>query len=141
MKVVRSDKGNGRAPTFLLKFESGATYPAHDHPAGEEVFVLEGEVTFGKHHLKAGDYCTLHPVESIAVWTKQGCVMLLCVPEEVVILKKADTASPSSFKQFLQLSTGRCMTVKMGNHRCPAFSDLSEQRVGENWSSARQDSR
>ena len=96
MKVVRSDKGNGRAPTFLLKFEPGATYPAHDHPAGEEVFVLEGEVTFGKHHLKAGDYLYTPPSGKHAVWSKLGCVMLLCVPEEVVILKTADTASPSS---------------------------------------------
>jgi quercetin dioxygenase-like cupin family protein len=39
-----------------LKFDAGASYPAHDHPAGEEVFVLEGEVHFGPHRLTAGDY-------------------------------------------------------------------------------------
>ena len=96
VKVLRFDKGNERAPTFLLKFEPGATYPAHDHPAGEEVFVLEGEVTFGKHHLQAGDYLYTPPSGKHAVWSKQGCVMLLCVPEEVVILKNAHTGSPSS---------------------------------------------
>lgn len=91
VKVLRFDKGAGRAPTFLLKFEPGATYPAHDHPAGEEVFVLEGEVTFGPHHLKAGDYLYTPPGGKHAVWSKQGCVMILCVPEEVVILKNART--------------------------------------------------
>lgn len=96
VKVLRFDKDNGRAPTFLLKFEPGAAYPAHDHPAGEEVFVLQGEVTFGKHHLTAGDYMYTPPSGKHAVWSKQGCVMLLCVPEEVVILKNAQTASPSS---------------------------------------------
>jgi quercetin dioxygenase-like cupin family protein len=88
VKVLRFDEGSGRAPTFLLKFEPGATYPAHDHPAGEEVFVLEGEVRFGKHHLKAGDYLYTPPSGKHAVWSQQGCVMLLCVPEEVVILKR-----------------------------------------------------
>jgi len=90
VKVLRFDEENGRAPTILLKFEAGATYPAHDHPAGEEVFVLEGEVAFGKHHLRAGDYLYTPPGGKHAVWSKQGCVMLLCVPEEVVILKNAD---------------------------------------------------
>jgi quercetin dioxygenase-like cupin family protein len=95
VKVLRFDKGAGRAPTFLLKFEPGATYPAHNHPAGEEVFVLEGEVTFGEHHLVEGDYIYTPPGGKHAVWSKQGCVMLLCVPEEVVILKNAHTGSPS----------------------------------------------
>ena len=95
VKVLRFDKANGRAPTFLLKFEPGATYPAHDHPAGEEVFVLEGEVSFGKHHLKAGDYLYTPPWGKHAVWSKQGCVMLLCVPEEVVILKPTPRHSSS----------------------------------------------
>ena len=95
VKVLRFDKGKGRARTILLRFEPGATYPAHDHPAGEEVFILEGEVTFGKHHLRAGDYLYTPPGGKHAVWSKQGCVMLLCVPEEVVILKQAHTESPS----------------------------------------------
>jgi len=89
VKVLRFDKGTGRVPTFLLKFDPGATYPAHDHPAGEEVFVLEGEVTFGKDHLMAGDYMYAPPGQKHAVWSGQGCVMLLCVPEEVVVPKNA----------------------------------------------------
>jgi anti-sigma factor ChrR (cupin superfamily) len=88
---LRFDKGTGRAPTFLLKFEPGATYPAHDHPAGEEVFVLEGEVTFGEHHLKAGYYMYTPLDRKHSVWSKQGCVMWLWVLEEVVILKNTHT--------------------------------------------------
>ena len=29
---------------FLVRFDPGTTYPEHDHPAGEEVFVLEGGI-------------------------------------------------------------------------------------------------
>ena len=95
VKVLRFDQGTGRAPTILLKFEPGAAYPAHDHPAGEEVFVLEGQVTFGKRRLQAGDYLYTPPGGKHAVWSQKGCVMLLCVPEEVVILN-AHTTSPGS---------------------------------------------
>jgi quercetin dioxygenase-like cupin family protein len=87
VKVLRFDNVNQRAPTILLKFDSGASYPAHDHPGGEEVFVLEGEVTFGKHHLEAGDYLYTPPGEKHAVWSRNGCVILLSIPEEVIILK------------------------------------------------------
>jgi quercetin dioxygenase-like cupin family protein len=87
VKALRFDAQSGRAPTFLLKFDAGASYPAHDHPAGEEVFVLEGEVYFGKYHLSAGDYLYTPPNGKHAVWTSAGCVILFSVPEEVVILK------------------------------------------------------
>ncbi|MBN8733154.1 MAG: cupin domain-containing protein [Acidobacteria bacterium] len=87
IKVLRRDPATGRPPTFLLKFEPGATYPAHTHPAGEEVYVLEGEVHFGKHHLRPGDYLYTPPNGIHAVRSPAGCVLLLVVPEEVVILK------------------------------------------------------
>ena len=47
VKPLRRDPAAGRPVTFLLKFEAGASYPNHIHPAGEEVYVLEGEVRFG----------------------------------------------------------------------------------------------
>jgi len=88
VKPLRFDAQTGRPPTFLLKFDAGASYPAHSHPAGEEVFVLEGEVDFGNHHLAHGDYLYTPPNGRHAVWTRGGCVLLLSVPEEVVILKR-----------------------------------------------------
>ena len=87
IKVLRFDDSTGRAPVILLKFEPGATYPAHNHPAGEEVFVLEGEVYFGKEILKPGDYLYTPPGGIHAVHSKSGCTILLSVPEEVEILK------------------------------------------------------
>jgi quercetin dioxygenase-like cupin family protein len=88
IKTLRFDQEQGRSPTFLLKFDPGASYPAHDHPAGEEVLVLDGEVNFGPHRLNAGDYLYTPPNGKHAVWTAAGCVLLLSVPEAVVILKQ-----------------------------------------------------
>lgn len=86
-KVLRFDEAEQRPPTFLLKFEAGASYPNHNHPAGEEIFVLEGEVRFGPEHLFAGDYLYTVPGETHSAFSKTGCVMLFVVPEEIEILK------------------------------------------------------
>lgn len=86
VKVLRFDEATKRAPTFLLKFDAGASYPKHSHPAGEEAFVLEGEVSFGERHLGAGDYLYT-PVGGVhGVYSAEGCVLLFIVPEEVRIV-------------------------------------------------------
>jgi len=87
VKTLRYDERAKRSPVILLKFEPGAKYPAHNHPAGEEAFVLEGEVKFGNYTLSAGDFLYTPPNGKHAVWSKNGCVMLLNIPEEVEILK------------------------------------------------------
>ena len=86
-KVLRFDEVEQRPPPFLLKFEAGASYPNHNHPGGEEIFVLEGEVRFGPDQLHAGDYLFTAPGETHSAFSKTGCVMLFVVPEEVEILK------------------------------------------------------
>jgi hypothetical protein len=63
VKVLRFDEATKRPPTFLLKFEAGASYPNHNHPGGEEVFILEGEVRFGPNQFqiqKRNDYSSYY---------------------------------------------------------------------------------
>jgi len=91
VKVLRFDKETRRAPTILLKFEAGATYPAHNHPGGEEVFVLEGDLKLGKDHLYTGDYLYTAPNGKHAVRSEGGCIVLVIVPEEVEILTRRDS--------------------------------------------------
>jgi quercetin dioxygenase-like cupin family protein len=86
VKVLRSDENTKRSPTILLKFEPGASYPNHNHPAGEEAFVLEGEVRFGSDQLNAGDYLYTPPGKTHSVFSRTGCTMLLVIPEEVILL-------------------------------------------------------
>jgi quercetin dioxygenase-like cupin family protein len=86
VKPLRYDAAAKRSPTILLKFEPGAKYPYHNHPAGEELFVQEGEVFVEGEKLVAGDYLYTPPGFRHAVWTETGCVLLLVIPEEVEIL-------------------------------------------------------
>src|SRR5437763_779553 len=76
VKVLQFDNETKRAPTFLLKFEAGAAYPAHNHPGGEEIYVLEGDIKLGKDHLYAGDYLYTVPDGKHAVRSINGCVVL-----------------------------------------------------------------
>lgn len=86
VKVLQYDRQTKRAPTFLLKFDAGATYPAHNHPAGEEIFVLEGDLRLGRDHLYTGDYLYTAPEGKHAVRSVEGCVALVKTPEAVEIL-------------------------------------------------------
>ncbi len=80
------DEARQRSTTILLKFDAGATYPYHNHPAGEEVYVLSGTAVFENVTLSEGDYLYTPPGFKHSVTTKTGCVMLFIVPEEVEIL-------------------------------------------------------
>jgi quercetin dioxygenase-like cupin family protein len=83
---LRYDEAKQRSTTILLKFEPGAKYPYHNHPGGEEIFVLSGEAILEKITLSAGDYLYTPVNFKHSVTTKTGCAMLLVVPEEVEIL-------------------------------------------------------
>lgn len=88
VKSLLFDEKTQRSPTILLKFEAGARYPLHNHPAGEEIFVLEGDIHLGKDHLFAGDYLFTAPNNLHAVRTDHGCVVLLRAAKEVEIIEK-----------------------------------------------------
>ena len=80
------DEEKGRSTTILLKFEPGASYPYHDHPGGEEIYVLNGEATLNEVMLTQGDYLFTPPGFKHSVRSTSGCTLLFVVPEEVVIL-------------------------------------------------------
>lgn len=88
VKSLQFDQATQRSPTILLKFEAGATYPAHTHPGGEEVFVLEGEIKIGKDHLCAGDYLYTAPDGKHAVRSEKGCIVLLKAPQATVEIRQ-----------------------------------------------------
>ena len=90
VKVLQYDHEARRAPTILLKFAPGASYPVHNHPGGEEIFVLEGDLRLGKDHLYAGDYLYTAPGNIHAARSVAGCVALVKTPLEVEILPRRE---------------------------------------------------
>lgn len=88
IKTLRRDTDSGESAA-LVRLEPGTSFPAHDHPAGEEVFVLEGDVRIGRHVLKTGDYLYTPPNGKHAAASNGGCVFLVTLPKPVVILNNA----------------------------------------------------
>src|SRR5439155_10429723 len=82
VKVLRHDKDTGGS-TALVRFEAGTRFPAHNHPAGEEIFVVEGDLQVGREHLKAGDYLYTPPDVKHAASSEGGCVFLVTLPKPV----------------------------------------------------------
>jgi quercetin dioxygenase-like cupin family protein len=86
VKSLRFDQQKQRSPAILLKFEPGASYPYHNHPSGEEIFVLKGSCRINEAMLKEGDYLYTPPGYKHSVKSENGCEMLLIIPAEVEIL-------------------------------------------------------
>ncbi len=86
VKILRFDEKQQRPLTFLLRFEPNASYPYHNHPAGEELFVLAGSCVIEEARLQAGDYLYTPPGFKHSVKSGTGCTLLFIVPEEVEIL-------------------------------------------------------
>jgi mannose-6-phosphate isomerase-like protein (cupin superfamily) len=85
---LRYDAPTRRSPSILLKLEPGARYPYHNHPAGEELYVLSGEVIVEDVVLTQGDYLYTPPGFRHSVRTHTGCVLLFIVPQEVEKLEE-----------------------------------------------------
>ncbi len=63
--------------TSIVKFDEGASFPAHDHPEGEEILVLEG--TFSDHEgdWPAGAYLLNPEGFRHAPFSERGCVLFV----------------------------------------------------------------
>lgn len=68
------------AGTYLMKMEAGTGYPPHEHPEGEEVYVVAGSMKVGGDTLAEGDYLYTPPGGSHAAETATGCVFLVVLP-------------------------------------------------------------
>ena len=81
--LLPNGKGGGSA---LLRFEPGSRFPSHDHPGGEEVYVIEGSLRIGGHMLQAGDYLWTPPGGIHDAESERGCVIFLTAPEGIKVL-------------------------------------------------------
>lgn len=86
VKSLQFDKATNRSKAILLKFDKGASYPYHIHPAGEEILVLDGSCEIHHVTLIQGDYLYTPPKGKHSVTSKTGCVLFLSIPEEVILI-------------------------------------------------------
>lgn len=63
--------------TSVVKFEPGSQFPAHPHPCGEEILVLEGVFSDENGHYPAGTYIRNPPGSRHAPFSEPGCTLLV----------------------------------------------------------------
>lgn len=85
-KLLRNDPQSG-ARAVLLKFEPNARLPKHMHPAGEEVFVLEGRVRFEDTWYESGYYLYSPPDSSDDVFSDTGAILFASLPKPHIDLE------------------------------------------------------
>ncbi len=63
--------------TSFVEFQAGASFPAHQHPNGEEIYVLEGVFSDEFGDYPAGTYIRNPPGSRHQPFTKQGCKLFV----------------------------------------------------------------
>lgn len=69
--------------TLMLRFDPGADYPAHRHPAGEEYYVLEGELRDGPRTYGPGTYVYQQPGSVHRPSSPAGATVIVFLPEGI----------------------------------------------------------
>ena len=110
--------GEKARATSIVRYAPGSHFPRHQHPGGEEIFVLSGTFSEDDEHYPAGWYLRNPPGSSHRPSTSDGAIIFVKLwqmsPEEDRRIR-IDTRSPSNW----QCSRGR--------ESCPLFSTEHEQ--------------
>ena len=76
-KLLATDSRRHRV-SMLVRLAPGASYPAHTHAGGEELYLLDGELWIDERKLVPGDYNYGAPGEGDErVWSGTGCTCVL----------------------------------------------------------------
>lgn len=76
ISLEREAAESGRTTSFV-RFEPGSFFPAHTHPQGEEIYVLEGVFSDENGDYPAGTYIRNPPGSSHKPFTRQGCTLFV----------------------------------------------------------------
>jgi quercetin dioxygenase-like cupin family protein len=84
ISVLRPQAEGGA--TIFLRFAKGAVGAEHTHPGGEELFVVEGDITVGGVRLQTGDYLYTPPGAIHDAVAHEDTVLMLNLPKAPVFL-------------------------------------------------------
>lgn len=76
MPLERIAAESGHTTSFV-KFAPGSSFPPHQHPLGEEIYVLEGVFSDENGDYPAGSYLRNPPGSQHAPFTEKGCTLFV----------------------------------------------------------------
>ncbi|MCH8489280.1 MAG: cupin domain-containing protein [Oceanicaulis sp.] len=86
--LEREEAERGRA-TSVVRYEPGSAFSTHEHPLGEEIFVLSGVFSDENGDYPAGTYIRNPPGSQHAPFSAHGCTLLVKLHQ----FNTADTAT------------------------------------------------
>ena len=63
--------------TSLVRYDAGARFPFHEHPGGEEIFVIEGTLCDEHGEYPAGTYLLNPELPGHAPYSTDGCILFV----------------------------------------------------------------
>jgi len=76
-KSLEREKEESGEVTSVVKYEPLSTFPPHNHPFGEEIFVLEGEFADEYGTYPRGTYLRNPPGSSHSPFSEKGCILFV----------------------------------------------------------------
>jgi len=67
--------------TIVFRMAKGARAPLHDHPGGEETYLVSGRLRVGERTLSAGDYLWTAPGEVHDGFAEEASVFFVVLPD------------------------------------------------------------
>ena len=87
VEVAGLRRGEGAGGAALVKVAAGARLPLHDHPGGEEVYVVSGRARIGYLEVEAGDYLWTPPGGAHDLEARDETLIFVTTPEGIRILE------------------------------------------------------
>ncbi|MCJ2376796.1 cupin domain-containing protein [Vibrio sp. ZSDZ34] len=76
-KPLERQEAESGHTTSIVKYQSGSAFKSHNHPFGEEIFVLEGVFSDEAGDYPAGTYIRNPPGSSHTPFSQQGCTLFV----------------------------------------------------------------
>lgn len=76
-KPLEREKAESGQVTSVVEYKPGASFKAHHHPMGEEIFVLSGEFADENGRYPAGTYLRNPPGSSHTPFSQKGCTLFV----------------------------------------------------------------
>ncbi len=109
--------------TSFVKFEPGSSFPPHQHPQGEEIFVLEGVFSDENGDYPAGTYIRNPPGSHHKPFTRDGCTLFV----------KLDQFQNGDTKQLISRPDEQQWQLGIGNLKVLSLHSYNSESTALVW--------
>jgi anti-sigma factor ChrR (cupin superfamily) len=115
--------------TSFVKFEPGSYFPAHRHPLGEEIYVVEGTFSDENGDYPAGTYIRNPPGSHHKPFTRDGCTLFVKLDQFQTGDKKQLVTRPEDYQWQAGIGNLKVLSLHTFNTESTALVLWPENEV------------